>query len=155
MLLKRTLLCLVLLLPGLLQAETNLDEMRAKAEQGDAWAQLNLGAAYDNGMGTKRDVDKAIYWYQKAAKQGLAEAQFNLAHILVDEDISATAAAEWMAKAAAQGMPDAEYLMGVIYTEGIGVAPDEGEARRWLKRAIDHGNGDAPGYLKEHYSGGE
>lgn len=155
LLLKRSLLCLVLLLPGLLRAETDLDALRAKAEQGDAWAQLNLGAAYDNAIGTKRDVDKAIHWYQKAAEQGLAEAQFNLAHILVDEDISATAAAEWMAKAAAQGMPDAQYLMGVIYSEGIGVAPNDDEARRWLQRAIDQGNADAAEYMREHYSDGQ
>jgi TPR repeat protein len=152
MLLKRLLLCLFLLLPGLLHAEGDLDTLRTQAEQGDAWAQLNLGAAYDNGIGTPRDVEQAIHWYQKAAEQGLAEAQFNLAHILVDEDISATAAAEWMAKAAAQGMVDAQYLMGVIFAEGIGVARDDDEARRWLQRAIDQGHAEAAQFMKEHYA---
>jgi len=152
MMLKRLLLVVVLLLPAVLQAQkVDLQAMRSQAEHGDAWAQLNLGAAYDNGIGTKRDVDKAIFWYRKAAEQGLAEAQFNLAHILVDEDISAREAAEWMAKAADQGMVEAQYLMGVIYAEGIGVARDDSEARRWLQLAIDKGSVDASQYMGEHY----
>lgn len=151
MVLKRTVFLLFLFLPSVLLAEVDLDKLRAQAEQGDAWAQLNLGAAYDNAMGIPRDVDKAILWYEKAAEQGLAEAQFNLAHILVDEDISAARAARWMAKAAEQGMPDAEYLMGVIYAEGIGVAPDEAESRRWLQKAIAQGHSDARQFMKDFF----
>jgi TPR repeat protein len=147
----RLLLCLLLLLPGLLQAEVDREALHAQAEQGDAWAQLNLGAAYDHGIGGARDVDRAIHWYHKAAEQGLAEAQFNLAHILVDEDISAAAAADWMAKAAAQGMVDAQYLMGVIYAEGLGVARDDNEARRWLQQAIGKGHTGAAVFMKERY----
>jgi TPR repeat protein len=153
MLLKRLLLCLFLLLPGLLNAaEVDLAGLRAKAEQGDAWSQLNLGAAYDNAISTERNVDEAIKWYRMAAKQGLAEAQFNLAHILVDEDISATAAAEWMAKAAAQGMPDAQYLMGVIYSEGLGVEQDDAKAIEWLNKAVAQGQQDAVQFLQQHYT---
>jgi TPR repeat protein len=149
--LRRLILCLCLLVPLLLHAEEELAALRSQAEQGDAWAQLNLGAAYDNGLGVERDVEQAIHWYRKAAEQGLVEAQFNLAHILVDEDISATAAAQWMAKAAAQGMVDAQYLMGVIFAEGIGVAPDDNEARRWLQRAAAQGQEEAAAFLKQHY----
>jgi TPR repeat protein len=142
---------LFLLLPGLLWAEVSPDSLRAQAQQGDAWAQLNLGAAYDNGIGVPRDVNKAIHWYQKAAEQGVAEAQFNLAHLLVDEDISTARAAKWMAKAAEQGMVDAEYLMGVIFAEGIGVARDDAEARRWLQKAIEQGHAEAEQFMKGYY----
>ncbi|WP_386695458.1 tetratricopeptide repeat protein [Lonepinella sp. MS14435] len=34
---------------------------------------------YNNGQGVKQDDRQAVYWYQKAAEQGGAEAQFNLA----------------------------------------------------------------------------
>jgi len=34
---------------------------------------------YDKGDGIKQDKQKAVYWYTKAAKQGLSEAQYNLA----------------------------------------------------------------------------
>ena len=139
---------LIIVLP-VLAADVDIKTLRKKAEAGDALAQLNLGAAYDNGMGVSRDVDKAIEWYKKSADQGLAEAQFNLAHILVAEDISAVGAAEYMLKAAEQGMADAQYLMGVTYAEGIGVEPDEEKARVWLKRAIAQGQKDAAKFLKK------
>lgn len=119
------------------------------AAAGDAYDQLNLGAAYDNGLGVKRDIDKALLWYQKAAEQGLAEAQFNLAHLLVSEELSAVAAAGWMLKAAEQGMLDAEYLMGVIYAEGLGVEMNKEEARRWLHQAEAKGHTEAQRFLKE------
>jgi TPR repeat protein len=132
-------------------AQPDLQSLRLQAAQGDAWAQLNLGAAYDNGIGIERDIDKALHWYQQAAEQGLAEAQFNLAHLLVSEEISSVAAAEWMRKAAGQGMADAQYLMGVIYAEGIGVEADDEKAVAWLKKAIAQGQQDAAKFLKETY----
>lgn len=56
----------------------SLDETRIKAERGDATAQVQLGDAYDTGVGVKRDVAEAIKWYRKAAEQGDAEGQYSL-----------------------------------------------------------------------------
>ncbi len=129
--------------------EVDISRLQQGAASGNAYDQLNLGAAYDNGIGVSRDIDQALYWYQKAAEQGVAEAQFNLAHLLVEQEMSATVAAEWMRKAAEQGMVDAEYLMGVIYAEGIGVEPDREEALSWLQKAAGKGHTEAEGLLKE------
>ena len=41
-------------------------------------AQYNLAIMYDEGDGIEQDKQKAVYWYTKAAKQGLSEAQYNL-----------------------------------------------------------------------------
>ncbi|EOJ9647284.1 tetratricopeptide repeat protein [Enterobacter roggenkampii] len=49
------------------------------AQQGDAQAQNDVGAAYTQGTGVKKDVRQAFTWYSKSAKQGNALAQFNLA----------------------------------------------------------------------------
>ena len=50
------------------------------AEQGDAWAQYNLGGMYENGEGIiAQDYQKAIKWYQKAAWQGHVGAKCRLA----------------------------------------------------------------------------
>lgn len=138
----------------LLAAEVDFKTLRAQAEAGDAYAQLNLGAAYDHATGEKRDIDQALHWYQKAAEQGLAEAQFNLAHLLVEEEISTVAAAEWMEKAAKQGMADAQYLLGVIYAEGIGKPISDSNAKLWLQRAIEQGQTDAAQFMKNHYRSG-
>ncbi len=58
--------------------ETALREWRPLAEQGDSYAQHNLGVLYANGQGVPQDYAQARQWYEKAAAQGLAEAQSNL-----------------------------------------------------------------------------
>jgi TPR repeat protein len=39
----------------------------------------NLATCYENGEGTKKNLKKAIYWYQKAVESGFNEAMSNLA----------------------------------------------------------------------------
>ena len=46
---------------------------RKAADQGDAFAQYNLGVMYDNGEGVPQDQAEAVKWYRKAAEQGDAE----------------------------------------------------------------------------------
>ena len=53
-----------------------LDDLRRKAEQGDAQAQYELGRAYSIGKGAPKDKAEAAKWYRKAAEQGHAEAQY-------------------------------------------------------------------------------
>ena len=58
--------------------ETALREWRPLAEQGDAYAQHNLGVLYANGQGVPEDYVQARQWYEKAAAQGRPESQFYL-----------------------------------------------------------------------------
>ena len=51
---------------------------RPAAEQGDAFAQYNLGWMYDKGKGVPQDDKEAVKWYRLSAEQGNAEAQLNL-----------------------------------------------------------------------------
>ncbi len=61
------------------QAQTpEIDAARARADQGVADAQSNLGVMYDNGEGVPQDHAEAVRWYRLAADQGLALAQFSL-----------------------------------------------------------------------------
>ena len=78
------------------------------AEQGDSLAQYQLGECHEEGTGTKKDLEKAFYWYQSAAKSDcqipwvlskLAEC-YELG-IGVEEDIPK--AIEWYEKAAEFG----------------------------------------------------
>lgn len=50
-------------------AGRDLDALQAKAENGDAEAQLNLGIKYDLGEDVPRDNAEAAKWYCKAAEQ--------------------------------------------------------------------------------------
>ena len=55
--LGQSLLVAVLLAVGMstLAAQTDIEALRAKAEQGDASAQFNLGNGYNNGEGVPQD----------------------------------------------------------------------------------------------------
>ena len=55
--------------------DEQIDTLKAKAEQGDAEAQFNLGFRYDFGAGVPEDKEEALKWYQMAAEQGLPRAQ--------------------------------------------------------------------------------
>ena len=48
------------------------------AEQGDVYAQLNLGMMYYRGEGVPQVYKEAAKWYQMAAEQGNANAQYLL-----------------------------------------------------------------------------
>jgi len=47
---------------------------RKAAEQGDAYAQYNLGQMYDKGKGVKQDYVETHKWVSLAAAQGLKKA---------------------------------------------------------------------------------
>jgi TPR repeat protein len=84
---------------------------RKAADQGDADAQFNLGAGYDNGQGVPQDYAEALKWYRLAADQGVASAQYNLAVMYangqgVPQDY--VRAYMWFNLAAAQGLQGAE-----------------------------------------------
>lgn len=57
---------------------TALREWQPLAEQGNAFAQFNLGAMYAKGQGVPQDDKAAAQWYRRAAEQGNARAQNNL-----------------------------------------------------------------------------
>ena len=55
-------------------AAESAEQIRAKAEQGDASAQYNLGVIYEKGQGVQQDYAKAYMWISLAADQGLEDA---------------------------------------------------------------------------------
>ena len=61
------------------------DLFKRIAREGDAAAQNNVGVLYETGTGVIRIDHLAEEWYRRAAVQGLAEAQFNLAAILASD----------------------------------------------------------------------
>ena len=51
------------------------------AEDGNANAQNNLGAMYENGQGIAADMKEAARWYRRAAEQAHTDAQMNLGRL--------------------------------------------------------------------------
>lgn len=76
------------------------------AERGHPDAQLNLGFAYENGLGVGKNAAEAAHWFREAAEHGYAPAQSRLAYCCerglgVERDI--TQAISWADKAGCQG----------------------------------------------------
>ena len=55
-----------------------IEEVKAKAEAGDAESEVELGLRYEKGEGVAKDEVEAVKWFRKAAEQNFAEAQFDL-----------------------------------------------------------------------------
>jgi TPR repeat protein len=103
---------------------------------------------YAKGQGTRGNQVAAARWYRKAADQGHAKAQFNLALMYengegVPRDYGA--AARWFRKAADQGDVDAQLNLGVMYSNGQGVPQDPAVAEGWYQKAANHGGASAKG----------
>ena len=126
--------------------ETELENLRQSAEQGDAEAQNKLGMMYANGQGVEKDAREAVRWYQRAADQGLATAQVNLGWMYdTGEGVEKNdrEAAQWYRRAADQGDAKAQFNLGVMYANGEGVEKNDREAAQWYRRAADQGDADA------------
>ena len=87
----------------------------------------------------KKDYEKAAYWFEKAAEQGLADAQLRLAFMYKDgEGVTANMdkALYWAEKAAMQGFDLAQTETGVLYST---VKGDSEKAMYWLEKAAAQG----------------
>jgi hypothetical protein len=134
------------------------EELRAKAEKGDAGSQYNLGLAYLNGHGIPKDIAEAVKWWRKAAEHGNAGSQHALGfayangHGVPKDEAEAV---KWWRKAAEQGDADSQFGLGVAYDNGHGVAKDGAEAVKWYRMAAEQGDVSAQNNLSLKYARGE
>jgi TPR repeat protein len=61
-----------------------LEDMRARAAQGDPFAQTELGFLHRNGFGVTKDEAQALAWYEEAAKTGFVLALLGLGDIYAE-----------------------------------------------------------------------
>ena len=59
----------VMILAVRLTIASDLDSLKAAAEQGDAEAQFNWGYMYDAGEGVPKNDTEAVRWFRMAAEQ--------------------------------------------------------------------------------------
>lgn len=114
----------------------------ARAEQGDAEAQLQLGMRYSTGDGVIQNEKEAARWFELAAKQGLAEAQYQYGLALLQgrgvvQDYKV--AFDWIEKPAKRGYAKAQYSLGELYRYGTGTAIDKARAYLWFNLAAAQG----------------
>jgi TPR repeat protein len=85
-------------------------------------------------------------WYQRAADQGSAGAQFMLGTmyrdgrgVLRDE----AKGIQWISKAAEQGLAKAQYTLGNMHAKGQGIPQDDAKAAQWYRKAAEQGYAEA------------
>ena len=90
-------------------------------------------------MGVHKNGEQAFYWYEKAASQGNASAQSNVAVLYyhgfgVPKDYEK--AVYWDKKSANQGFSEAQFNLGNMYADGEGGLPkDYEQAFYWYEKA--------------------
>jgi TPR repeat protein len=104
-------------------------------------AQVDLGRAFQFGGegGKNQDYAEAAKWYRKAAEQGDAKGQSQLAFLYdlgqgVQRDYAE--AAKWYRLAADQGDGYAQLSLGIKYYSGNGVTQDYVQAYKWFTLAL-------------------
>ena len=140
-------LFLGLLLSAAAQTATIDSAALARANAGDAAAQVAVGEQYVQAAAnehdkaqTADDYQQALAWYRKAAGQNNISAEMHLAALYRDgggktipRDMEQ--AASWYRRAADQGDPTAQGTLGVLYSMGQGVPHSDVEAYFWLDLA--------------------
>lgn len=125
---------------------SDISHLQAKAEGGDAAAQLALGVAYDEGNGVLQSDALAAKWFRKAADQGNAEAQNALGvmyRVGLGVERNKEEALKWYRKAARQKNANAMFNLGAAYYNGDGVAIDDSAAYAWFLLAREGGSKNA------------
>jgi TPR repeat protein len=132
-----------------------IKSLNSLGDAGNVPAQIMLGALYSKGGAVPRDDKMAAVWFEKAATQGNAEAQYQLGNLYENSQLPKDykAAANWYLKSAQQGSAKAQARLGVFYSHGLGVTQNPNEAILWAGKAALQGNADAQywfglGYLQ-------
>ena len=106
---------------------------------------------------TPEQIKVTMNTYRKAAEQGNADGQVNLADCyargvgVAKDEVEAV---KWLRKAAAQGYNRAQCQLGHCYARGVGVAKDEVEAVAWYRKAAAQGYAEAQIQLGYRYARG-
>jgi len=136
--------------------ENEIQQPDEIADQMSANVQQQLGLTYYYGRyGFKQNYSEALKWFQKAAEQGHAGAQYGLGIMYfggrgVPKQYAK--ALKWLQNPAEQGHLTAQYLLGLIHFRGHnGVRQNYPEALKWFQKVAKQGHADAQYLLGRMY----
>ena len=112
--------------PSSTEVQQRITALKARAESGDAKAQVELGIAYAAGDGVTADDAEAVQWFRKAAEKGDPAGEYSLGRNVSDWTRcppNIAEAAKWIRPAAEAGEPRGQFNLAVMYSqeEGQGV----------------------------------
>lgn len=116
------------------------------AKAGDLAAQRNVAHLLRKGLGVEADPTRALFFYERAARGGLASAALNAGMMRLEESadyFDPRKAAEWHALAAAAGSPIAQWELSRLLASGDGGRQDTEAALLLLQQAAAGGHEEA------------
>lgn len=149
---------IILFFSGITLASDNdlFKQIQDLAERGSSDAQYHLGMMYNNGIGTKKDIKQAFYWFRKSAELGDVLAAFKLGcyysgqcndSVLVDKE----KAIYYTQIAADAGYALAQQQIGAVRYE----QKQYEDAINWWKLAAEQGDPLSLFYLSALYLEGK
>ncbi|KAG0238040.1 hypothetical protein BGW42_007594 [Actinomortierella wolfii] len=142
------------------KSRSDVPMIKRRAQQGDVEAQMTMAFLCLRGeCGVVRSDADAFDWYLRAAENGHAGAQYNLALMYLEgqgvpqSDIDAF---RWFHAAAVQGNATAQFSLAAMYDQGSqGIEQNDHEAAKWYRMAAEQGNIDAQLNLALMYHDGQ
>lgn len=129
-----------------------------RAEKGDAAAQTLLAEIYSRGLGVARNVDEAAKWYEKAAKQGVPEAKFQFALMLLNrgkpDEATKAQAITMMQEAADSGIADAQFNYAQLLLADRTARDNRSAAFSYFLKAAEQKVPDAQYAVSQFYLNG-
>ena len=125
--------------------------LKASADQGYPHAEYLLALCYRDGKGTETNLTESIFWLQRAASNGVVNAQVRLGRYYSDKALrqinsnsppsylrtnsNFLLCVGWFEKAANQGDTGGQIFFGTAYATGCGIDKNPVEAYKWLTLA--------------------
>lgn len=136
-------------------------EYLERARKNEARAMVQVGVMYlDGSRGYPRDMDRALYWLDRAAgvNDPVAQGLLGMLFILEGDIHDPARGLRLLRKSAGDpgGTPDTRAFLATVLYEGehLGVPTDYEESFRWAKRAAEGGSAAGKGLLAFHYYDG-
>lgn len=131
--------------------------LRAAADEGDRFAQFEVGAILTEGTVVEQDFAQAAAWYERSAAQGFAPAQYRLGSLYeggrgVDSDLDM--ARLWYQRAAEAGNRMSMHNLASLYAGGELEDQDFAAAAHWFEEAAGRGLTDSQFNLGMLYARG-
>ena len=132
-----------------LEEEKKVEELRQRAEAGDAQAMTDLAFRYRHGKGVKEDLTAHFHWAKRAADLDYPRGMTQLAQCYLDGNGTAKNVSTGLiklAEAATLGSEHACYVLAWVYHRGRnGVRKDSTQVEYWvgkMRRAAGNGKCD-------------
>lgn len=131
-------------------------DLLQKAESGNADAQATIATKYKYGTEVEKNLEKAFYWFHKAAVQGNVKSQLNLGYMFYNgkgTPKNLDSALYWHKQAAAQGNAEAMDQIGFLH--GFFGFKDYATAAIWYEKAFNNGHTSSATSLADLYEQGK